>query len=58
MRALKCTISLSVLKENKNKTENNSKIIMEKSIDNFKKKSKLIETIERYNLSRVSRVIR
>lgn len=58
MRALKCTMNVSVLKENKNKIENNSKLIMEKSIDNARKKSKLIETIERYNLSRVSRVIR
>lgn len=58
MRALKCTMNVSVLKENKNKIENHSKLIMEKSIDNARKKSKLIETIERYNLSRVSRVIR
>ena len=48
----------NLLKENRTQVENSSKILIERSIDNARKKSKLIETIERYNMSRVSRVIR
>ncbi len=58
MRALKYSINMSLLKENRAKTENYSKILIEKSMDNARKKSKLMETIERYNMSRVSRVLR
>jgi len=58
MRALKYSINMSLLKENRAKTENYSKILIEKSMDNARKKSKLMETIERYNMSRVSRVVR
>ena len=51
MRALKYSINMSLLKENRAKTENYSKILIEKSMDNARKKSKLMETIERYNMS-------
>ena len=58
MRGFNKIASNSLLKENRTHIEHNSKILMERSLDNAKKKSKLIETIERYNMSRVSRVIR
>lgn len=58
MRSLKKCVNTGFLKENRTQVENNSKIVVERTIDNARKKSKLIETIERYNMSRVSRVIR
>lgn len=36
---------MTLLKENRTKTENYSKILIEKSMDNARKKSKLMETI-------------
>lgn len=57
-RAIKKVLDESVLQENRIRSQHVSKMRMEKSIDESRRKSKLLETIERYNMSKVTRVCR